>query len=166
MNTLNPSRAPTLDRAEREALRRELTEQASGFDDLDRCMQNGDREGAYRLAARLTTILAIIDAIGWSEHPDEPDEQPVTADLSPHAEWIERAARELVGFLEGDDPAGVVDLDSDLLAVAVLGRLADAAGIGSASTASRRNRRELDLELLAREDRMRRNMPPKPGGLV
>lgn len=123
MATINPDRALTLDRAEREALRRELHGIAGSGADLETYVERGDRGHAYKLAADMRAMFAILDAIGWSEHPDEPDEQPVTGDLSAHTEWMEKAADTLVRCLEGDDPGGAADLDSDLLAVAVLRRL-------------------------------------------
>ncbi len=164
MATINPDRALTLDRAEREALRRELHGIAGGGANLEGYVEQGDRGHAYKLAADMRAMFAVLDAVGWSEHPDAPDEQPVTGDLSAHTEWIGRAARELVRCLEGEGPAGAADLDSDLLAVAVLGRLAGVTRNGSPEVRARSW--HLDLELLAREDRVRQNMPRRPGGGV
>lgn len=114
---------PVLDRDEREAVRRELATCSSGWGDFMVCVQQGDREGAHRCLDRLTAIMALLDAIGWKEHPEAPELQPIMPEPAA-ASWAARNADELLNALE---EAGAADIDADLLVLSALRRIAEAA---------------------------------------
>ena len=86
----------TLDRAQREAIRAELTMRADGMGgDLPHGFACGDREFAHAQHRRLGRMIAVMDAIGWREQPDTPDEQPVPCSRS-LAVWARREAKEML----------------------------------------------------------------------
>jgi hypothetical protein len=97
--------AITLDREQRMALRFEMELCANSVDDLTLYIARGDREGAHRIVKRAGEILALLDAIGWSEQADAPNDQsvPITDAL---ASWSRGEAEELAAafadFVPGD----------------------------------------------------------------
>jgi hypothetical protein len=88
-----------LDRAQREAIRREVAGAAGRYGAFDGHIAAGTREEAMRELRRLRGMFAVLDAIGWAEQCDAPDEQPVT--VSSGAAWWARS--ELAGATGGED---------------------------------------------------------------
>ena len=105
----------TLDRHQREALRREMSGCANGYGDFEYTIRKGDREAAHRNLKRLRGTIGLPDAIGWSEQPDAPDLQPVTRSRAVAA-WARRDARELSSAFTYD----FIPDDSDLEALGAL----------------------------------------------
>jgi hypothetical protein len=104
----------TLDRAQREALREELELYVSGWGDFQYGFRNGDREYVVSSMRRLRRLVAMMDAIGWSEQPDTPETLPVRVTRS-MAAWARREAKSLVVSLEecsGVDHATDENLDA------------------------------------------------------
>jgi hypothetical protein len=104
----------TLDRAQREALREELELYASGWGDFGIGFRTGDREYVLRSIRRLRRLVAMMDAIGWSEQPDTPVALPVRVTRS-MAAWARREAKSLVvslGECGGVDHASDSNLDA------------------------------------------------------
>jgi hypothetical protein len=66
-----------LDRTRREALRREMQLITSGWGDLGYALKNGELDYLHKSLKRLRQVAALMDAIGWIEQADAPDEQPV-----------------------------------------------------------------------------------------
>lgn len=101
-----------LDRAQREALRNVLRTTTSGYGDFAISFRKGDRQWVTEQLERLQGMVALMDAIGWSEQPDAPDEQPVTP-TSQAAWWAGIDRAELTEALAESTEV----LDSDLLAL-------------------------------------------------
>ena len=88
-----------LDREQREGIRSEIRVVASRFKDITKCLQpdrdgNTDRASVVRNITELVQWVAMLDAIGWQEPAEAPNEFVVTVD-SELAMWARRAAREL-----------------------------------------------------------------------
>lgn len=110
--------AVTLDRAQREAIRGEMLTAAGDCGDIslalgDRRESGRDREFVVRRMARLQRIVATLDAVGWTEPPDNPEEVTVTVDRE-LAVWAAEAADELVVSL-GESISLRPDADLDAL---------------------------------------------------
>jgi sugar phosphate isomerase/epimerase len=93
----------TLDRDRREALRRDLAGTAHGYGDFEYAFRRGEREYAYKHVKRLRRMIEAMDAIGWTEQPDAPNEQPVPRTRSLIA-WARRYANELAGSFAEEEP--------------------------------------------------------------
>jgi hypothetical protein len=94
----------TLDRAQREAIRSEMELRACGWGDLQWGVTQGDRRFAYKEYRRVGRMMAVMDAIGWSEQPDTPDKLPIARSGS-LAAWARREAQEIFSsFSEIDAP--------------------------------------------------------------
>ena len=66
-----------LDREQREAIRSEIRVAASRSKDIRQCLEPGgttDRASVIRKIAELVRWVAMLDAIGWQEPPDAPNE--------------------------------------------------------------------------------------------
>ena len=106
-----------LEREQREGIRSEIRLAASRSKDIRQCLQadrdgNTDRASVVRKITELVQWVAMLDAIGWQEPPDAPNELVVTAD-SALAMWAHGAARELERAF---DTLYVTDEDLDALA--------------------------------------------------
>ncbi len=142
----SPDEGPAivLDRAERAAMRRELACCGNGWGDFEIHIEQGDRAAAQRALDNLGTLLRFMDAIGWQEVEDAPDHQPIDrAAATELAAWAADNANGLVGCLEQSDPTGAEDMDSDLLALSVMRRVA-AAGPGGPPAVDAAVEEELD----------------------
>jgi len=119
----HPTAAVVLDGEQREALRRELRLAALDCGDLNVAIDQGDRAFVLGRLDLLANIAAVLDAVGWREQPGAPDRQPVA--IPPEAAgWLAANADALTVSLH---EAGGSDLDSDLLALAVMRELAPGA---------------------------------------
>ena len=107
-----------LDREQREAVRHEIATTANGYGDFEFAIEGGDRAWAIQHLQRLQGMLAVMDAIGWTEQPDGPDRQPVRA-TSRARQWAATNATELaVAMTQGGH------VDQDLVALAALHQIA------------------------------------------
>ena len=110
----------TLDRAQREAVRRELGFDAHRCADIELYFDGGDRAETVRILALLSGLVAAMDVVGWQELPDAPDLQEVVVD-GPLAVWAGSAADDVAQCLVDDiplDPAGDLDALSALRLIA------------------------------------------------
>jgi len=119
MSTTDPTtgepRVVTLDREQREALRREMRLSALDCGDINLGLNQGDRTFVLGRLELLASIAAVLDAVGWAEQPGAPDRQPVV--IAPAAAgWLAANADELAASLAD----GWSDIDSDLLALATM----------------------------------------------
>src|SRR5437764_1406570 len=94
----------TLDHEQRETLRDELTGTANGYGDFEYAFRRGERAYVVKQIEYLRGMASLMDAIGWVEQPDAPDEQPVTLDRRTLA-WVRRHARELATSFGEEPPA-------------------------------------------------------------
>ena len=88
-----------LEREQREGIRSEVRVAASRSKDITKCLEadrdgNTDRASVVREITELVQWVAMLDAVGWQEPPDAPNEFVVTVD-SALAMWAQGAAREL-----------------------------------------------------------------------
>ena len=120
MSTTDPTTAVVLDGEQREALRRELRLAALDCGDINVAINQGDRTFVLGRLDLLASIAAVLDAVGWAEQPGAPDRQPVAVPPEAAA-WLAANADALTVSLH---EAGGSDLDSDLLALAVMRELA------------------------------------------
>jgi hypothetical protein len=108
------------------------------YDDLRYDVQRGERAKVVQRFEQLGALIALLDSIGWGEHPEAPDEQPIVVDRAV-AVWAAPAADEWSDCLHDDaayraahpdeEPVVLIDehkLDSDLLLLATLRQLAGA----------------------------------------
>jgi hypothetical protein len=84
-----------LDRTQREAIRRELAATAGAYGAFESHVAAGEREAAMRELRRLRGMFAVLDAIGWTEQREAPDEQPIT--VSSAAGWWARSHADAAG---------------------------------------------------------------------
>jgi hypothetical protein len=106
----------TLDRVQREALRRELGVHAHRADDLEALFDRGDRAQFVWIMEILSGLALAMDAIGWQESPDAPDQQEVIVDEA-LAAWAGPAADDVAQCWVDSIP---LDPDSDLNALGAL----------------------------------------------
>jgi hypothetical protein len=100
----------TLDGAQREAIRSELELYASGWGDFEWGFASGEREFVQKAHRRLTRMIAVMDAIGWSEQPDSADTQAVFPSRA-LAAWSRREAKGILSSFKDVEP-GDHDLDA------------------------------------------------------
>ncbi|MCW3038846.1 MAG: hypothetical protein JWM31_751 [Solirubrobacterales bacterium] len=67
----------TLDAVERRAIRDAVATTATALGDVTLAIDHGRRDEALALLAEFELGIAVLDAIGWSDVPEAPDEQPV-----------------------------------------------------------------------------------------
>lgn len=101
----------TLDARQREALREEAALRTSGWGDIAWAFREGDRTYARGCLNRLRRSIELMDAIGWSEQADAPDEQPV-ARTHALAAWARSEAREVLSSLPESTDTHDQDLDA------------------------------------------------------
>jgi hypothetical protein len=106
-----------LDRAQRDALRRELSVLAHLCTDVELGFDHGDRASVARILARLSDLVVVMDAIGWREDAQAPAHLSLTVDET-LAGWAGLAADELATSL--GEAGESVDPDSDLDALSAL----------------------------------------------
>jgi hypothetical protein len=106
-----------LDRAQRVALRRELGVDAHRANDLESFFDRGDRAQFVRIMEILSGLALAMDAIGWQESPDAPDQQEVIVNEA-LAAWAGPAADDIAQCWVDDSIP--VDPDSDLDALSAL----------------------------------------------
>ena len=107
-----------LDREQREAVRHEIATTSNGYGDFEFAIQDGDRAWVIEHLERLQGMLAVMDAIGWTEQDDAPDRQPVHA-TSRARQWAATNAAELAVAMTQSGP-----VDMDLIALGALHRIA------------------------------------------
>jgi hypothetical protein len=116
--------AVLLDRAQREAIRREIWIIASACEDVPLCLKpdrGGQTDRAYvvSMIGKLERWVAALDAIGWEESGDY-EAQPVTVDAG-LALWARGQAVEIEHALTEFHPK-----DEDLVALSGLRLMAEA----------------------------------------
>lgn len=110
MSATNRNPTVRLDRAQRQALREEIRDTAGDCRDINLALEQGNREFVVREARQLQRLVAALDAIGWTEPPDAPDDQTVTVDRE-LALWARSVAVELERSF-ADYRVGDRDLDT------------------------------------------------------
>jgi len=118
----SPACEATLDRAQREALRRQFEIVTGGCGDILLCIEKRDRAAARRLLEEVGQAIRAMDVIGWTEQPDAADEAPVWFSRR-LASWARREAVALRVSLSEFVPA-----DADLDALTALDAMAAAGG--------------------------------------
>jgi hypothetical protein len=101
----------TLDRAQREAIRTELALRACGWGHFQYGFSHGDREYTHEQHTRLGRMIAVMDAIAWSEQPDIPGRLPIFRNWSLAAR-ARLEAKETISSFEDMDAPGDQDLDA------------------------------------------------------
>ncbi len=84
----------TLDRQQRQAVRGDIRATAGDLNDLNLAFDRANRDFITRKIVQLQRLVAALDAIGWTEPPDAPDELVITVDAD-LAAWAAGAAVEL-----------------------------------------------------------------------
>jgi hypothetical protein len=117
------ARVVVVDREQREAIREEISVHAHNYGGIDAAFDARDRQDVIRHLERFEAMVALMDAIGWREHPEAPDEQPVHVDER-GAQILEAQARESAADLDAgcntDHPAW---LDRNMMLLATLRQL-------------------------------------------
>jgi hypothetical protein len=101
----------TLDRAQRDAIRFNVATWTNGWGDIHIYTLDGDREHVRKARWELGRMIALMDAIGWTEQPDTPDEQPVSRSRS-LAAFARREAKSLLRVFDDCDGANDELLDA------------------------------------------------------
>ncbi len=103
-----------LDFEQRAALRDHVAVTSDCGGDISNYMEAGNREDAVTAVENLRGMIALLDAIGWSEPSDAPHIQQV--DISASAAWWATLKRPELASLFTEE--GFVVHDDDLLALA------------------------------------------------
>ena len=120
--------AITLDRAQREAIRDDIRATAGALGDISLKLEEAHLDRAYivRKIAQLERVVAALDAIGWAEPDNAPDQQTVTVDAD-LASWAGEMIVEMEIALHDLEPrADRARLDKDLDSLSGLRMIADA----------------------------------------
>ncbi len=112
-----------VDREQHEAIYEEISVHAHNYGGIEAAFDTRDRQDVIRHLERFEAMVALMDAIGWREHPEAPDEQPVHVDAR-GAQILEAQVREIAADLDAgcntDHPAW---LDRNLVLLATLRQL-------------------------------------------
>lgn len=113
-----------LDREQREILRRLIDVDSEGMaDDAALAITTRDRHSAAEAVGRLEAMLALMDAIGWTEPAEDPGVMPVEVGDAVVG-WALRELSQVRRWLPEAVAEGRPDTDDDLLALAVLREVA------------------------------------------
>lgn len=106
MNTIDPNgRTVRLTREQRDVLRGYAATATSPYSDLSSALSDCDRPAALRHLRVILGALALLDAIGWTETPEAPDEQDVTVDEQLRAFAVAEADQLRMDLVDEEDPA-------------------------------------------------------------